>query len=134
MIGGAGSLKSYLVILADSQKGKYFLIHMDTFEDQGEEIVDKVHKEVRSDNHAQNHIREQLHHHLKHVGEKAREYLVKKRIKSVDGVVIGGHKQLLQRVKQYLPTELKKNVVAEFVTELNLPVGDMTEKVLRVIA
>jgi peptide subunit release factor 1 (eRF1) len=133
MIGGTD--KRFLVVLADRHRGKYFTVSMDTFEDQGEEIIDNVRQNVRADTgHTHRHIREQLTKHLKHVGEKAREYLAKRNIKNLEGVIIGGHQELLNHIKDCLPSELRRNVIAEFKTELTLPVGDMTEKVKQCIS
>ena len=125
-----GSDKRILVVLADRHKGKFFTVCMDSFEDQGEEVIDNVRQNVRADTgSAHRHIQEQLHKHLKHVGNKAREYLARRHIKEIEGVIIGGHRELLHQIKESLPPDLKRNVIAEFVTELTLPVGDMTEKV-----
>jgi peptide subunit release factor 1 (eRF1) len=125
-----GADKRILVVLADRKKGKFFTVCMDSFEDQGEELVDNVRQNVKADKGSRHrHIQEQLHKHLKHVGDKAREYLAKRHIKEIEGVIIGGHKELLHQIKECLPPELKRNVIAEFVTELTLPIGAMTEKV-----
>lgn len=130
-----GADKRVLVILADRHRGRFFTVCMDSFEDQGEELVDNVRQNVKADTDSRHrHIKEQLHKHLKHVGEKARDYLAKRHIKTIEGVIIGGHKELLHQIKQYLPPELKRNVIAEFVTELTLPIGAMTEKVKQQIS
>lgn len=130
-----GNDKRFLVVLADRHRGRYFTVCMDTFEDQGEEVIDIVGQNVRADTgHTHRHIQDQLTKHLKHVGKKAGEYLAKRKITNLEGVIIGGHQELFHHIKDCLPPELRRNVIAEFKTELTLPVGDMTEKVKQYIS
>lgn len=107
---------------------------MNTFEDLGEEIMDEdVPQKVKTDNarwgKVERHIRDHLMHHFKHVGAEAMRYLIKRNIKQLDGVFIGGHQEVLHQIKEYLPSRLKNKVKGEFVVNLDLPLGDLTNKV-----
>lgn len=130
--------KRFLVVLADRQRGRYFTIHLGSFEDQGEEILDRdVPQNVKAEHtrpgKVQNHIRDHLYKHLKHVGVEALNYLIKKRIKGIEGVIIGGHQELLSRIKEFLPSKLKNKVVGQFIAKPNLPLGDLTEKANKIL-
>lgn len=127
-----GILKRYLVIVADRQRGKFFTIYMNTFEDEGEEVIDKdVPQKVKVDNarpgKVERHIRDHLYKHLKYVGKKALDYVLKQ-YKHLDGVVVGGHKELVNKTKEYLPPQLKSKVLGVFIAGTDLSIGELTEK------
>lgn len=126
--------KRYLVILVDRQKGKFFTIYAGTFEGQGEDVFDDVHQKVKNDNGRQGkvprHIRDQMLKHLEKVGEKAMDYLVALRIKQLDGVFIGTHKELFSDVKDSLPSKLRHKILGKFVSTTDRPVGDVTNDVI----
>ncbi|QQG43179.1 MAG: hypothetical protein HYW45_03185 [Candidatus Daviesbacteria bacterium] len=133
-----GSLKRYLVIVADRQHGRFFTIFMGTFEDQGEWVEDKdVPQRIKAEGFRVakigRHIIEHLHKHLKHVGDEALNYLVKRRIKGINGVILGSHQELLSSLKKSLPPKLKNKVVGEFVADWHLSIGDLTEKANEVL-
>lgn len=127
-------IKRYLVILADRQKGRYFTIFMNTFEDQGEQILDDdVPQKIKSEGRPKKvnqHIRSHLYHHLRHVGQKGLDYLIERGVKQVDGVIIGGHQEMLNDIEKFLPPKLKNKVIGRVITRTDVPVGDLTEKIV----
>lgn len=119
----------YLVIVADRQYGKYFPMNRNTWEDKGGEVCDanvpqKVKAEGFRTGRIGNHIRDHLHRHLKNVGVKALEYTRKKNI-PINGVILGGHDEMLSTIKRLLPQDLRKLVIARFVSSISLPVGEL---------
>ncbi len=124
--------KRYLVVLADRQRGKFFTIFDGNFEDTAEEIFDDVPQKVKAEHtrpsKIQAHIRDHLHQHLKRVGEGAMDFLVKNRIKQLDGVIIGSHKELFGQIEKFLPERLQKKVIGKFVADFHLSTGDITQK------
>jgi peptide subunit release factor 1 (eRF1) len=125
--------KRYLVILADRQRGRFFTIFADTFEDEGEQIFDEVPQKVRAEHtrpgHVQQHIRDHLHRHLKRVGLSAKDFLIKRKIRKIDGILLGGHQELLNSLEKFLPPKLRLKVIGKFVTDVSLSVAEITEKV-----
>jgi peptide subunit release factor 1 (eRF1) len=127
--------KRYLVILADRQKGRFFTIYLGTFEDSGEEFVDEdVPQRVKNDNArwgvVERHIRDHLLHHFKHVGASVMRYLINRNIRQLDGVFIGSHKEYIHQIKEYLPSRLKQKVIGEFVSNVDVPAGDLTSEII----
>lgn len=122
--------KRYLVILGDRKKAKLFTIYMGNFEEKAEEIEDKVPQKIKTDSRrgrVTNHIEEHVRQHLENVAKKAVKYLTNRKIKKLDGVILGGRKEFIPLIKEHLPTDLKSKVKAEITTELHLPTGDLTE-------
>lgn len=127
--------KRYLVILADRKKAKFFTIYLGDFEDLGEEIIkDDVPQKVKAEDHRpgkiSRHIRDHLIKHLKYIGDQALEYLIKRKIRQIDGVFIGTHKELFSDIKNNLPSRLKRKVIGKFVTEPDEPLGDTTSEII----
>lgn len=127
--------KRYLVILADRKKARVFTIYLGDFEDQGEEIFalevpQKVKSEGFSPGGVSRHIKDHLCRHLKEIGQKSWEYLVNRKIKHLDGVFIGSHKELFSEIKNHLPAKLKNKVLGQFIMEPKSAVGDVTLEVI----
>lgn len=122
----------YLVVLADRQNGKFFTIYGNSFEDLGEEILDRdVPQKIKNEGRPgkiSRHIRDHLYKHLKHVGKSALDYLIRKRIKGINGVIIGGHKELLKDIEKFLPARLRNKIVGHFIADTDLSIGDLTRK------
>jgi peptide subunit release factor 1 (eRF1) len=123
----------YLVILADRQRSKFLIIHNGTFEDHSEQFFDDVPQKVKAEytrtGKVQRHIADHLHQHLKLVGKRALEFLVKRKIRKLDGIILGSHKELLHQIEKFLPKRLQNQVIGEFVMDIDLPFGDITEKI-----
>lgn len=130
--------KRYLVIVGDRQKGKFFTIYKNRFEDQvmqfrDETVPQNVKKEgMRRAGKTQSHIRDHLDKHLKELGERALDYIRSRDVGHVDGVIVASRKELLNKMKESLPGPLKNSVIGEFNGLPDLPVGELTEKAKRV--
>lgn len=127
--------KRYLVILADRKKARIFTIYLGDFEDKGEEIFapdvpQRIKAEGFSPGKISRHIHEHLCRHLKEIGKKSWEYVIKRRIKQLDGVFIGTHKELLSEVRNHLPGKLQSKVLGEFVMEPNKALGNITIEII----
>ncbi len=123
------------MILADREKVRFFTIYLGHFEGEVEEIdIEDVPQKVKSEGYrpgkVQRHIADHLKHHLKNVGKEAWQYVVKKRIKQLDGVFLGTHKSLFGDLKNNLPAKLKHKVLGEFVMEPNNAVGDIANTII----
>lgn len=129
--------RRYLVILADRERGRYFTIFLNHFEDPGEMIKDKgevpqkIKPEGRRQNKVDRHIQEHLDNHIEHVCSSALNYA---KLKNIDGVIVGGHKELVHKIEDFLPSQLKHKIIGEFVSNVDAPLGDLTEKSKQVIA
>lgn len=127
--------KRYLVILADRKKRRFFTIFLGNFENfSEEEVLEDVPQKIKNVDSRQGiierHIEGHLKYHLKKVGEDALQYLIKNRIKQVDGIFIGTHKELFSEIKNSLPKKLEDKVLGEFVMEPNAALGDITNKII----
>ncbi len=119
------------MILADRKKARIFTIYLGDFEDQGEaieasEVPQKIKAEGFSVGRVNRHISNHLCLHLKEIGEKTFEYLVRKSIKQLDGIFIGSHRELFSEIKNHLPKRLKNKVLGRFSMEPNNALGDVT--------
>lgn len=124
-----------MVILADRKKARFFTIFMGSFEGESEEIpLENVPQKIKAEGFRpgkiSRHIREHLLGHLKNVGQKAWEFLVRRKIRQLDGVFIGTHKELFSTLKNHLPTRLKQKVLGEFVIKPNAALGDITTRII----
>ena len=127
--------KRYLVILADREKMRFFTIHLGKIEETKEIIDDQVPQRVKA--HTINlgrtdkimrHIEYHLNEHLKLVAKEAKNFVKGKKI---DLVVIGGHKEMLHKIRKHLLYPLNKKVLGEFVTELNIPLSKISYRIQR---
>lgn len=124
--------------MADRRIGRFFTIYMNTFENLGDQIKDlDVPQRVKVQNGrvgiVDRHILDHLHKHLKHVGVKALEYLVREKVRELDGVVLSGHKEILPLLKEELPVKLKNKVKAKIITSSTIPIADLTQKAVQAL-
>lgn len=123
------------MILADRKKARIFTIFLGVFEDKGEEMtVEDVPQKVKAEGyrpgHIARHIRDHLLKHLQNIGEESLNYLIKNRIKQIDGIFLGTHKELFLDLKNSLPKKLQKKVIGQFILEPNSAIGDITQKII----
>ena len=122
--------KKYLVLLVDRKKARLFTVHLGEIEEQKEFIDGRVPQNVRANERdfygrsdkIFRHIEDHLHRHLQLIAEAVSAF-----IREHDGsfLIIGGHKELVPKVKKHLPPPVQKMVLGEFVTELNIPLKDI---------
>jgi peptide subunit release factor 1 (eRF1) len=130
-------LHRFLVIVADRRKARYFTVYKDMVEEPEEDVIDYVPQKVKAENTSpgkiSRHITDHVYHHLKHVGKSALSFIRKKHIEHLDGVIIGGHKELLHKIREFLPAALQQKVVADFTTDVNIHIDNLTKRALSAV-
>lgn len=117
----------YLVLLVDRKKARMFTVHLGQIEEHTDVFDGLVPQKVKHGDDtwdAQDkifrHIEDHLHRHLKLVAQATSEFI---KDKNVHFIILGGHKELFTKVKKHLSGHLRKMVLGEFVTELNIPLN-----------
>lgn len=128
--------KPYLVLLADRQKARLFTVHLGEIKEHKDIFNGDVPQRVKhgddtwdQQNKIQRHIEDHLLRHLKLIAGETREFAKKN---PVSFVIVGGHKEIIPKIKKRLVYPLNKMVLGEFVTELNVPLNDIFLKSKRV--
>lgn len=121
--------------MADRKKARVFTIYLGRFEGPGEEFdAEDVPQNIKAVDgrrgKIERHIETHLKKHLQSVGKKVMDYLIRNKVKQVDGVFIGTHKELYADTKNNLPKKLQDKVLGEFVMEPNAVIGDITTLVI----
>ncbi|MCR4305539.1 MAG: hypothetical protein NUV73_00460 [Candidatus Daviesbacteria bacterium] len=119
--------RKYLVVLADREKARLFTVHLGKIEEYKDIFDDQVPQKVKAkkidygrDNKIFRHIEDHLHRHLQVISKATKDFT---KGKIIHFIILGGHKELLPKIKAHLPYPLKEKVLGEFVTELNIPLG-----------
>lgn len=125
--------KKYLVLLVDHEKARIFTVHFGKIEEHFDVFNESVPQRVKAINKAWmrqdkifRHIEDHLNRHLVFIAEKVKEFVEKN---NVNFIVLGGHKELFEKIKVNLPQKFKKRVSGAFVTELNIPINSVYLKV-----
>lgn len=123
---------TYLVILADREKAIFFTVTENKIKDKKEIFNNSVPQNVKAkkidwgrDDKIFRHIEQHLHYHLQSVAKAALEFAKGKKI---DLVILGGHEEMIPKVKSHLLYPLNKMVKGDFVTELNIPLNDVLKR------
>lgn len=129
-------MKKYLIIYADRQHGRFFTTD-DYLHDHDEIVIESdVPQKIKAQgfrvDKLDEHIRVHLHKHLKEVGQKAFEY-IRPEIWKIDGVLVGGHKELHNTIIKFLPHELARNVLSTFVADSDMTLDELTYKALETL-
>ncbi|MCL4417156.1 MAG: hypothetical protein M1365_10730 [Actinobacteria bacterium] len=120
----------YLVLLADREKARLFTVHLGKIAEQKDffnkgEVPQNV-KAKKIDYGREDkifrHIEQHLHYHLQMIAKKTREFIQGKNIRFI---ILGGHKEMLPKIKKHLLYPANKMVKGKFVTELNIPLADI---------
>lgn len=130
--------KRYLVVLADREKARFFTIQGGRVETEGSVIDPSVPQEVRANEQnyygrsdkISRHIQDHLHRHFKLIAQKVNNFV---KGKPISGVIVGGHDTLIHKTEQYLPKQLQKKVVAEFISELNTNLTQIASQSMEII-
>lgn len=131
------SSKTYLVLIADRKQAKLFTLFKGTVSSLLDFSKNDVPQKVKHGSNTwdaqdkiNRHIQEHLHQHLNSLSA-----IVKKYVKEnpVDGILIGGHKNLFVIIKKHLPYPLSKKVIGNFVTELKVPLNTISKKAIEEI-
>jgi peptide subunit release factor 1 (eRF1) len=129
----------YLVVLADREKARLFTIRAGRVEDQEDVIDPSVPQNVKASEEQyygradkiSRHIQEHLHRHFKLIATHINKFVEHK---SITGVIVGGHDTLIHKTEEYLPKQLKKKVVAEFISELNVTLSQIADHSMKIIS
>ncbi len=130
--------KKYLVLLADREKARLFTVHLGEIREHRDIFNGVVPQKVRAGDDAwdqQNkifrHIEDHLHRNLQLI-TRATDDFVKNN--PVSFVIIGGHKEMIPKIKKHLKYPLSKMILGEFVTELNIPLNEIFLKSKKIAA
>lgn len=120
-------INKYLVLLIDREKARMFTVYHGKIEDQKDIFDGEVPQDVKAkkidwgrDDKIFRHIQQHLHYHLQFVAKAALEFAKGKKI---NFIILGGHKEMIPKMKAHLLYPLNKIVSGEFVTELNIPLN-----------
>jgi hypothetical protein len=120
----------YLFIIADRKKATLLLFNKGELEIKKEIMNPGVRKKTKinsgelygKNNRLMRHIDNQLHHHLQLIMQETTSFI---REKHINGVFLGGHKPLFHLIEKELPADLQKKLRGNFITELNIPEGEL---------
>ncbi len=128
------SHSKYLVLLADREKALVFNIELGVITERSEltggdvpQMVKAIRHDgiVGKDDKIARHIEDHLHRHLQIIAETVGKLT---RTKEINFVIIGGHKELLRKLKHHLPPDLQRKIVAEIVTALDISPAEVLHK------
>jgi hypothetical protein len=131
--------RRFLVIVADKLRGRIFTIYLNNFEDEGIDLFDgsredDVRKLKGHGNYGGNqYLLEQAKKHIKVVCQAIEQFVKQRSGDHIDGVILGGHKELIPQIRDCLASQLRNKVIGEFVTDTHLPIGDLTQKAQKII-
>lgn len=124
-----GKHQKYLSLLVDREKARLFIVHLGKIEEQREIFAGSVPQNVKAkkidwgrENKIFRHIQDHLHRYLQFIAKAVMEFSRKSGIRFV---VIGGHAEMIPKMKKHLLYPLNKMVLGEFVTELNVPLSNV---------
>lgn len=119
--------QKYLVLLVDREKARLFTVNLGKIEEHKDVFEGEVPQNVKAkkidwgrDDKIFKHIQQHLHYHLQFIAKAALEFA---KGKGINFVIIGGHKEMIPKMKAHLLYPLNKMVKGEFVTELNVPLN-----------
>lgn len=119
----------YLVLLADREKARLITVNLGKIEEQKEIFDDSVPQNVKAkkidygrDDKIFRHIEQHLHYHLQFIAKETKEFI---KGKNIQFIILGGHEELLPKMKAHLTYPLNKMVKGNFITELNIPLADV---------
>lgn len=120
----------YMVLLADREKARIFSVYLGRIEELAEFSDGHVPQNVRANERDLygrsdiifRHIEDHLHRHLVLISQKAEEFA---KGKTIHFIIIGGHREMFEKIKKHLPKNMSKKILGEFVTELNIPIQDV---------
>lgn len=119
----------YFVLLVDREKARLFTVHLGEIEEHKDVLNGAVPQNVRQINDAWmrqdkifRHIEDHLHRHLGLIAQATSNFALEN---GIHFMVLGGHRQLLSKIKEHLPTSVAKMILGEFVSELNIPINDV---------
>lgn len=117
----------YLILLVDREKARLLTVNLGEIEEHKDVFNGEVPQNVKAkkidwgrDDKILRHIEDHLHRHLQIIAKATKEFA---KGKNINFLIIGGHAQMLPKIKKHLPYPLNKMVRGEFITELNIPLS-----------
>lgn len=121
--------QKYLVLLVDRKKARIFTVHLGKIEEHKDFFNGEVPQRVKAKtinlgrtDKIMRDIEGHLHRHLQLINRMTREFI---KGKNVHFIIIGGHKELLPKIRSHLLYPINKMILGEFVTELNIPLSEV---------
>lgn len=121
--------QKYLVLLTDREKARLFTVHLGKIEEQLDFFNGEVPQKVKAkktdygrDDKILRHIDDHLRRLLQFVSQKTFDFA---KGKHVQFIIIGGNKLMIPKIKRFLKHPLKKMVLGEFITDLNVPINEI---------
>lgn len=128
--------KRYLVVLADKSQATYFTLYHGMVEQQGHIYDPSVPQNVKAtsmEDSQDKMFRRVLDHLHKHLITVTNRVTMVINHKQIHGVVIGGHRELLHKIEEHLPQDLRQKVIGNFVCELSGDMNDVSQKSNQII-
>lgn len=130
--------QKYLVLLVDREKARIFTVHLGEIEEHKDIFNGEVPQRVKAKtinlgrtDKIMRDIEGHVHRHLQLIAKATKEFIIGK---DIHFIIIGGHHELLPKLKKHLQYPLNKMVLGEFITELNIPLSDVLEHSKKVAA
>ncbi len=121
--------KPYLVLLADREKARLFTVSFGKIKKQKEISDPQVPQKVKHGDDTwdqqgkiMRHIEDHLHRHLKLITQEVYGFVKDFPVKFI---IVGGHKEIIPKIKKNLTYPLNKIVQGEFIIDLNTPLNDI---------
>lgn len=128
----------YLILLADRKKAIFLIVNRGKIEERKDIINDNVPQNVKAkkidwgrDDKIFRHIEQHLHYHLQFIAREALEFAKGRKIKFL---LLGGHEELIPKMRKHLLYPLNKIVKGGFITELKIPqdrILDLSKKAIQ---
>lgn len=130
----------YLIIVVDRARARFFTLKQGIIEKQ-DEIIDKsvpqnIHSSAREtrklnrEDKINRHIQDHLHRHFQIISKRINEFVHNV---PINGVVIGGHKNIFHKFEKHLPKLLQERVIGEFISETQGSVNNILKKSKEII-
>lgn len=127
----------YLIVLADRMSGILYIVDEGKIVKKKSIEKDDVPRKVKHGENtwdAQDKILRHIDEHVKrHLEKVAAEALRFANDTKISGIIIGGHKQLFEKVKSEFKYPYSKKILGEFVTELKADQGEILKRITKKI-
>ena len=121
--------KPYLVLLADREKARLFTVSLGKIKKQMDISDPQVPQKVKHGDDTwdqqgkiMRHIEDHLHRHLKLITQEVNKFIKDFPVKFI---IVGGHKEIIPKIKKHLTYPLNKMVLGEFTIDLNMPLNNI---------
>lgn len=119
--------------MADRKKAIFLIVRSQKIEENKEVVDGEVPQNVKAkkidwgrDDKIFRHIEQRLHYHLQFIAKAALEF---SKGKAIEFLILGGHKEMIPKLKAHLLYPLNKMVKGQFTADLDLPADKILKKV-----